>query len=226
MPPIDLHITGPAGRRPAPLSPATPRPLPADATGDATGRAATATTTDMPALATRRAMAPGKGQSPALPGHHPTSDRPRPITGTVYALRDGSGYVTRAGDGHYYRVEGGRGQGLIHARTGGGVDESLVDVGRGPVSAAQLQDLARDERLRLAMGLVPRAEDDDHEPPPRTARNDLDGKAGGRQARPSRPDTAAGDTRRTRALIDDDPQQAIAAQANLAGETAVSLLDD
>lgn len=55
-----------------------------------------------------------------------------PITGKVYALKDGSGYVALASDGHYYKLDT-AGSGFIYASASGVVDASVVDIAGGPV---------------------------------------------------------------------------------------------
>src|SRR6185437_8836864 len=74
---------------------------------------------------------------PQTPAAQPGSKPLQPITGKVYALKDGSGYAALASDGHYYRVDTGRGHGLTFSRAGGFVDVAMVDVAHGPVKTAE-----------------------------------------------------------------------------------------
>lgn len=63
---------------------------------------------------------------------HAAPPASEPVSGKVYALKDGSGYVALASDGHYYKLEPGGG-GVTYAAASGPVDTSMVDVTHGPV---------------------------------------------------------------------------------------------
>lgn len=74
---------------------------------------------------------PGTNHAAGTRGGPPAAES---ITGKVYALKDGSGYVALATDGHYYKLDPGGG-GLTYASASGPVDKSMVDVTHGPVRA-------------------------------------------------------------------------------------------
>lgn len=78
----------------------------------------------------------GRAQPPRSRADNASSSA-KPITGKVYALKDGSGYVALASDGSYYRVDADSGHGLAFSRAGGFVDASMVDVVGGPVSTVE-----------------------------------------------------------------------------------------
>ncbi len=155
-----------------------------------------------------------KPQAPAVP----------PITGQVFALKDGSGYAALASDGNYYRVDAGGGHGLTFPRSGGFVDVSMVDLAHGPVKTTEAgphhATRAATERVgahsarqsddgvevRLS-GNVPR----DGLPAPQPA---LDGVG-----------HAVANSRETHALIVQQPGAAVDSQANLSPQSVLSLLD-
>lgn len=84
-----------------------------------------------PAQSPRRT--PGRAQSPQSRADN-ASPGAKPITGKVYALKDGSGYVALASDGSYCRVDAGSGH---HADRKGPANEHayLKDPGQAAASS-------------------------------------------------------------------------------------------
>ena len=87
----------------------------------------------MPPIDTIAPLA-GLSDAPRPPAQH-GGKPPQPITGKVFALKDGSGYAALASDGNYYRVDAG--DGLTFSRAGGFVDIAMVDVAHGPVKSVK-----------------------------------------------------------------------------------------
>lgn len=144
------------------------------------------------------------------------------ITGKVFALRDGSGYAALGSDGNYYRVDGGAGHGLAHARSGGFVDASMVNVAGGPVSAVQL------DAGRAAGPTPPHGADAGRpDPVPRSAAPESPSDSalpGPHAAALADPQHAASRSQDTRELIAGHPRTAMRSQANLPPRNAISLL--
>lgn len=159
---------------------------------------------------------------PAGPADAPRSPR-QPITGKVFALRDGSGYAALASDGNYYRVDVGHGHGLTFSRAGGCVDAAMVDVDHGPVKSVQPdQDPGADPGAAHPTGVesighrgdgidvtlsgnIPRGL-----PAPQHALKDIR--------------HAAATSREARTLIVQEPGAAVDSQANLSPQSVQSLL--
>lgn len=155
---------------------------------------------------------------PQVPATQAGSNPLQPITGKVYALKDGSGYAALASDGHYYRVDAGRGHGLTFSRVSGFVDVSMVDVARGPVKttgAGPDHDMRGKEPARQpGDGVEVRLSGNaphDGLPEPRATLRD----AG----------HAVASSRETHALIVQKPGAAVESQANLSPQSVLSLLD-
>lgn len=85
----------------------------------------------IPSGGSREHAARGAGADRAAVSHG-TQPGSEPVPGRIYALKDGSGYVALASDGHYYKLEPGGG-GFTYAAASGPVDTSMVDVTHGPV---------------------------------------------------------------------------------------------
>ncbi|HEY9111926.1 MAG TPA: hypothetical protein VIM92_09160 [Rhodanobacteraceae bacterium] len=141
----------------------------------------------------------------------------QPITGKVYALKDGSGYAALASDGSYYRVDIGNGHGLIFSRTGGFVDAAMVDVVHGPVKSVEARSDRdthagpHDDGIELHLS-VSGARPDDASP---SAQH------------PALKDSghAAVSSREAHTLIVQKPGAAVDSQANLSAQNVLSLLD-
>ena len=160
---------------------------------------------------------PDAPHPPARQGGKPT----QPITGRVFALRDGSGYAALASDGNYYRVD--PGNGLTFSRAGGFVDAAMVDVEYGPVKFAMPgadRDVgttatgpdgatganASDDGVDVQLsGNAPRGL-----PAPHPALHD----AG----------HAVASSRTTHAQIRQQPEAAVVSQANLSAQSVAALL--
>jgi hypothetical protein len=152
-------------------------------------------------------------RAPARQGGHP----PQPITGKVFALKDGSGYAALASDGNYYRVDAGSGHGLTFSRTGGFVDAAMVDVVHGPVksvlpgtpgpddTAATDADAADDGVEVQLSGHAPRDLPAPHPVLTETGH-------------------AVASSRATHAHIRRQPEAAVGSQANLSAQTVLALL--
>ena len=146
---------------------------------------------------------------------------PQPITGKVFALKDGSGYAALASDGNYYRVDAG--SGLMFSRAGGFVDVAMVDVVHGPVQSVKAgpdRDVstatpgpdgatgadASDDGVDVQLsGHAPRGL-----PAPHPVLHD----AG----------HAVASSRTTHAQIRQQPEAAVVSQANLSAQSVVALL--
>lgn len=151
-------------------------------------------------------------------GTKPQAPAVAPITGKVFALKDGSGYAALASDGSYYRVDVGSGHGLIFPRSGGFVDVSMVDVAHGPVKTIEA---GPDQDMRVAN--IARHPDDG-----------IEVRLSGNAPRDAPPATgpvlhdaghAVASSRETRALIVQKPGAAVDSQANLSPQSVLSLLD-
>jgi len=145
---------------------------------------------------------PDTPRQPAPQGGKP----PQPITGKVFALKDGSGYAALASDGNYYRVDAGNG--LTFSRAGGFVEAAMVDVAHGPVKSVQTEpdrDVgAATAEVRLS-GDAPRGL-----PAPHPVLHD----AG----------HAVASSRMTHAQIRQQPEAAVVSQANLSAQSVAALL--
>ena len=160
---------------------------------------------------------PDAPHPPARQGGKP----PQPITGKVFALKDGSGYAALASDGNYYRVDADNG--LTFSRSGGFVEAAMVDVAHGPVKSVQTGpahdvDTAADEQVD-AMGAD--ASDDGVDV-------QLSGNAprGLPASRPALHDPrhAVASSRSTHAQIRQQPEAAVVSQANLSAQSVAALL--
>lgn len=90
----------------------------------------------MPPVQSRNDDLRGNAGMDRAAGSHGAAPASEPATGKVYALKDGSGYVALASDGHYYRLEAGA-SGMVFASASGPVDTANVDVTHGPVRSMQ-----------------------------------------------------------------------------------------
>lgn len=151
-------------------------------------------------------------------GTKPQAPAVAPITGKVFALKDGSGYAALASDGSYYRVDVGSGHGLIFSRSGGFVDVSMVDVAHGPVKAIETG---------------PRRDTGGAEPAGQPA-DGVEVRLSGNAPRDALPATgpvlhdaghAVASSREMHALIVQKPGAAVDSQANLSPQSVLSLLD-
>lgn len=123
----------------------------------------------------------GPGRAVGNAGQQPDAES---ATGKVYALKDGSGYVALATDGHYYKLEPG-GAGLTYASASGPVDKSMVDVSHGPVRSMRPAPVAHRSPAHGA---------DDH--PPATALGRDAAAAGPGESQVSYPGSPSDDSRR------------------------------
>src|SRR5690348_12827999 len=160
---------------------------------------------------------PDAPRPPARQGGKP----PQPITGKVFALKDGSGYAALASDGNYYRVEDG--SGLTFSRAGGFVEAAMVDVAHGPVRSVKTEpDRDIDTSAAEPVGATGADASDEG----------VDVRLSGNAPRglpaphPALQDAghAVASSRETRALIMRKPGTAVDSQANLSPQSVLSLL--
>jgi len=160
---------------------------------------------------------PDAPRPPARKGGKP----PQPITGKVFALKDGSGYAALASDGNYYRVDAG--DGLTFSRAGGFVDAAMVDVVHGPVKSVQTRP-DRDVGTATAepVGATGADASDDG------VEVQLSGNAprGLPVPHPALHDAghAVASSRTTHAQIRQQPDTAVVSQANLSAQSVAALL--
>jgi hypothetical protein len=160
---------------------------------------------------------PDAPRPPAQQGGNPQ----QPITGRVFALRDGSGYAALASDGNYYRV--GTGNGLMFSRAGGFVDAAMVDVEYGPVKFAM-------PGADRAVGTVTMGPDGAADAD--ASDDGVDVQLSGNAPRglpaphPVLHDAghAVASSRTTHAQIRQQPETAVVSQANLSAQSVVALL--
>ena len=163
------------------------------------------------------AGSPDATRPPAPKGGKP----PQPITGKVFALKDGSGYAALASDGNYYRVDAG--EGLTFSRAGGFVDAAMVDVAHGPVKSVK----TRPERdIGTATAEPAGATDTDASEDGVEVRLSGNAPRGLPAPHPALQDAghAVASSRETRALIMRKPGTAVDSQANLSPQSVLSLL--
>ncbi|HEX5954240.1 MAG TPA: hypothetical protein VFY94_13785 [Rhodanobacteraceae bacterium] len=168
------------------------------------------------------AIAPlaGLPDAPRPPAHQ-DGKPPQPITGKVFALKDGSGYAALASDGNYYRVDAGNG--LTFSRAGGFVDAAMVDVAHGPVKSVKTEP---DRDLVTATAEPTGAADADG------SDDGVDVQLSGNAPRglpaphPALHDAghALASSHETRALMVRKPGAAVDSQANLSPQSVLSLL--
>lgn len=161
---------------------------------------------------------------PPPPATQPRGKPVQPITGKVYALKDGSGYAALASDGHYYRVDAGRGHGLTFSRAGGFVDVAMVDVTHGPMKTVEPQP---DQDANTTTGAT------GHQSTPRSD-DGVQVQLSGNRTRNGLPRQrhalknaghAAASSRETHTLIVQKPAAAMDSQGNLSAQNVLSLLD-
>jgi hypothetical protein len=160
---------------------------------------------------------PDAPHPPARQGGKP----PQPITGKVFALKDGSGYAALASDGNYYRVEDG--SGLTFSRAGGFVEAAMVDVAHGPVRSVKAEP-DRDINSSAAEPVGATGADASDE--------GVDVRLSGNAPRglpaphPALQDAghAVASSRTTHAQIRQQPEAAVVSQANLSAQSVVALL--
>lgn len=164
------------------------------------------------------------GPRPQTPAAQPRSKPLQPITGKVYALKDGSGYAALASDGHYYRVDAGRGHGLTFSRAGGFVDIAMVDVAHGPVKAADNQPDQAVNTTADVTGHPSARRSDDGVEVQLSGKRPRHGVPGHRPALKNAGHTVAS-SREAHTLIVQQPGAAVDSQANLSAQNVLSLLD-
>ncbi|HKU80275.1 MAG TPA: hypothetical protein VJQ42_10550 [Rhodanobacteraceae bacterium] len=160
---------------------------------------------------------PDAPRPPARKGGKP----PQPITGKVFALKDGSGYAALASDGNYYRVDAG--DGLTFSRAGGFVDAAMVDVVHGPVKSVQTRP-DRDVGTATAEPLGATGADPSDEGV--EVRLSGDAPRGLPAPHPALHDAghAVASSRTTHAQIRQQPDTAVVSQANLSAQSVAALL--
>ncbi|HJR14738.1 MAG TPA: hypothetical protein VJ833_12675 [Rhodanobacteraceae bacterium] len=161
---------------------------------------------------------------PQTPAAQPGSKPVQPITGKVYALKDGSGYAALASDGHYYRVDTGRGHGLTFSRAGGFVDVAMVDMAHGLVQTVETRSDQDANTTADVIGHRPARRPDDG----------VEVRLSGKRPRNGLPKQhpalknaghAVASSREAHTLIMQKPAAAVDSQANLSAQNVLSLLD-
>lgn len=141
-----------------------------------------------------------------------------PITGKVFALKDGSGYAVLGSDGHYYRLPASGQSGAA----AGFVDAAFVNVAGGPVSAVGPPSGVHEPDAHRTRG---DAAHDPHDAGQAT----LPGQKGAAQASAPRPalhdaEHANAVSREAKAAIIGQPEAAVRSQANASAPEVLALL--